>query len=81
MNDRHYRQIIATVALGIVVAGTSACAIGTTYHRPDVPSPPAFRESLPEGWTDAQPSDGAPRGEWWTLYKDSGLDELESQVE
>jgi len=80
MNDRHYRQIIATVALGIVVAGTSACAIGTTYHRPDVPSPPAFRESLPEGWTDAQPSDGAPRGEWWTLYKDSGLDELESQV-
>ena len=36
--------------------------------RPEVPasgrcpSPPAFNEALPAGWTDAQPSDGALRG-------------------
>jgi NodT family efflux transporter outer membrane factor (OMF) lipoprotein len=50
------------------------------YQRPDMPVAPAFRESLPAGWTDAQPSDSAPRGRWWDVYKDSGLDALEDQV-
>jgi len=70
------------VAMAAVIAqlATSACAIDMKYQRPEMPSPPAFRESLPPGWTDAQPSDGAPRGSWWNVYKDAGLDALEDGV-
>ena len=58
----------------------NACAVGAKYQRPEMPAPPAFRESLPAGWTDAQPGDSAPRGRWWEVFKDSGLDALEDQV-
>jgi NodT family efflux transporter outer membrane factor (OMF) lipoprotein len=71
-----------TIVVGAVSAllSTSACSVSVKYQRPEMPVPPAFRESLPAGWTDAQPSDSAPRGRWWDVYKDSGLDALEDQV-
>ena len=59
---------------------SSACAIGPKYRRPDTPAPPAFKEAPPAGWKDAQPNDGAPRGTWWRVYNDPGLDALEGQV-
>ena len=70
---------IAVAAVGALL-GTSACAVGPKYQRPDTPTPPAFHEALPAGWTDAQPNDGAPRGRWWERLQRSGLDALEDQV-
>jgi NodT family efflux transporter outer membrane factor (OMF) lipoprotein len=67
----------ATIA---VLFGSSACAIGPKYQRPETPTPPAFRETLPPGWTDAQPSDSAPRGAWWRVFNNPDLDALEEQV-
>ena len=68
------------VAVVSALLGTSACAVGVKYQRPETPAPPAFHESLPAGWTDAQPTDSVPRGRWWGVYKDAGLDALERQV-
>ncbi len=51
-----------------------APAIGPKYMRPAAPASPAFKEALPNGWTSAQPDDSVPRGPWWNVYKDSGLD-------
>lgn len=32
-------------------------------------------------WKTAQPSDQIPRGEWWRIFNDATLDDLESQAE
>jgi len=74
------RPLTIVIAAVSALLSTSACAVGVKYQRPEMPAPPAFHESLPAGWTDAQPSDGAPRGRWWDVYKDSGLDALENRV-
>jgi NodT family efflux transporter outer membrane factor (OMF) lipoprotein len=41
-------------------------------------TPPAFKEAA--GWTPAQPADGVDRGDWWTVFNDPLLNQLESQV-
>jgi NodT family efflux transporter outer membrane factor (OMF) lipoprotein len=79
MNDKKSHRMAAAAA-GLALVATSACAAGIKYQRPAMPSAPAYRESLPEGWTDAQPSDSAPRGTWWSAFNDSSLDALEDRV-
>jgi NodT family efflux transporter outer membrane factor (OMF) lipoprotein len=71
--------ILAVLASGALVCGQlSACAVGPNYHRPDVATPPAFKEA--QGWAPAQPSDAADRADWWTVFGDPVLDDLEARV-
>jgi NodT family efflux transporter outer membrane factor (OMF) lipoprotein len=64
--------------------GFSACAVGPKYRRPDVQTPPAYKEQqVPAGsdqWKTANPSDGTLRGNWWELFGDPRLNRLEEQV-
>jgi NodT family efflux transporter outer membrane factor (OMF) lipoprotein len=59
-------------------AALAACEVGPNYHRSPVETPPAFKEA--DGWTPAQPADGVDRGDWWTVFNDPLLNQLESQV-
>jgi NodT family efflux transporter outer membrane factor (OMF) lipoprotein len=79
MNERIRQGSIVCATVGALLL-SNACAVGPKYRRPDTPAPLAFREAPPAGWEDAQPSDGAPRGAWWRVYNDTGLDALEGQV-
>jgi NodT family efflux transporter outer membrane factor (OMF) lipoprotein len=55
------------------------CMVGPDYQRPQVTMPAQYKE-LP-GWTAASPAaDDAPKGEWWTLFNDPLLDQLEPSV-
>jgi NodT family efflux transporter outer membrane factor (OMF) lipoprotein len=54
--------------------------VGPKYQRPSIPTPGAYGEALPEGWKEAQPTDGAIRGKWWETYQDPQLNALEDQV-
>jgi outer membrane protein TolC len=54
--------------------------VGPDYHRASAPVAKQFKEQPPEGWTQASPSDAAPKGDWWTDFHDPLLDELEPQV-
>ena len=56
----------------------AACAVGPNYKRPSVETPPAFKEAA--GWTPAKPADGLDRGDWWSMFNDPMLDELEKRV-
>ena len=38
---------------------------------------PASYKEAPEGWKVAQPADQADRGNWWAIYADPQLDDLE----
>ena len=67
---------------GLVAAtafALTACTVGPDYVRPAADAPQAFKEA--EGWKPAQPKDQAPRGNWWTVFGDPRLDELEAQVD
>jgi NodT family efflux transporter outer membrane factor (OMF) lipoprotein len=63
-----------------LTAGLAACMVGPDYHRASAPVAKQFKEPPPEGWTQASPSDAAPKGDWWTDFHDPLLDELEPQV-
>jgi NodT family efflux transporter outer membrane factor (OMF) lipoprotein len=67
-------------SLLIVSAALSGCMVGPNYHRASAPVAKEFKEQPPEGWTQASPSDAAPKGDWWTEFHDSLLDQLEPQV-
>lgn len=58
----------------------AGCMTGPTYHRPAPLSPPAAHYSELAGWSQAIPSDAAPKGDWWTLFNDPLLNELAPQV-
>ena len=58
------------------------CAVGPNYVKPSTAAPAAFKEASvePSEWKLAQPEDAFPRGSWWKIYGDPGLDALEEQV-
>jgi len=58
----------------------NGCMVGPNYKRPAAIVPPAFKESPPDGWKEAQPADGAIRGKWWEMFQDPELNALEEQV-
>ena len=62
-------------AVGLVLAG---CALGPNYSRPPVATAPAFKEA--DGWMKAAPGDLSDRGDWWTLFNDPVLNDLEAKV-
>jgi multidrug efflux system outer membrane protein len=71
----HATALAATVLL-------AACSVAPTYQRPDAQVGAAFKESVPESaqWKLAQPSDALARGEWWTIFGDPKLDELQAEA-
>ncbi len=66
-----------TVALSLIGSG---CIKGPNYQRPVAAVPQSYKEAPPEGWKEAQPSDGVLRGKWWEIFGDPALNALEEQV-
>lgn len=54
--------------------------VGPNYQRAPVPTPPAFKEPPPAGWKDATPHDEISKGNWWEVFGDSQLNDLETQA-
>ncbi|MDR5855926.1 efflux transporter outer membrane subunit [Caballeronia sp. LZ062] len=76
---RHARKLSAIAIAASCALLIAGCAVGPDYQRPSTPMPAAFKEA-PEGWKIAQPADRADRGDWWTVYNDSRLDDLETRL-
>ena len=72
---RRTRPFVVPVLL---CGALSACLVGPHYRRPAVATPPAFKEAA--GWAPVQPSDAADRKDWWTVFGDPVLDDLEARV-
>ena len=63
---------LATAAYGALPS------VGPDYVRPQVQVPDAYRDADGAGaWTASAPADGTPRGTWWRIFSDPGLDRLE----
>jgi NodT family efflux transporter outer membrane factor (OMF) lipoprotein len=73
------RDCLRAVFLAAGLFFLAGCAVGPHYSRPSAPTPPAYKET-PENWKQAQPADQTFRGEWWEIYQDAQLNQLEEQV-
>jgi len=74
--------ISSLLAVLLVLAG---CSMAPTYNKPDVDAPGAYKEAAPAtpqaaNWKTAQPSEQIARGEWWTVFDDAALSELEQRA-
>ena len=72
------------LAAGLLMTLVAACSVGPTYKRPEIDTPTAFKEAptappsqAANAWKPAQPSDALPRGQWWLLFGDETLNNLE----
>ena len=68
------RPVLTTLCV-LALAG---CAVGPDYQRPD-PVLPANWHTLP-AFKAAQPGDNQLKGDWWTMFGDARLNELEQQA-
>lgn len=72
MQSRHLLTLGVAALLG-------SCAVGPNYHRPSAPVPQRFKEA--EGWKPAEPREVASGADWWSVYEDPTLDDLERQID
>jgi NodT family efflux transporter outer membrane factor (OMF) lipoprotein len=66
------------LVVALFASQLTACAVGPDYIRPQAPVATEFKEV--KGWKTAQPRDTAISGQWWEIFNDPKLNELESQV-
>jgi NodT family efflux transporter outer membrane factor (OMF) lipoprotein len=52
--------------------------VGPDYHKPRLVVPATYKTA--QGWVQAKPADGAPKGAWWTVFGDADLNRLEPLV-
>ena len=78
---RNVSRRIAASASGFACAALvlAGCTLGPNYARPAAESPAQYKEA--QGWKTAEPRDGEPRGQWWSVFADPQLDALLSQVD
>jgi NodT family efflux transporter outer membrane factor (OMF) lipoprotein len=74
-------------AIPAALLALSGCMVGPNYKTPPAIMAPAFKETTPtsfaenDGWKPGQPSDSKLKGDWWTLFQDAQLNQLETQVD
>ena len=71
---------VRALAASVAVASLAACNFAPPYTKPTLPTPPptAYKEMGP--WTPAVPADDAPRNQWWLVYSDKTLNDLETKL-
>ena len=79
------RALSITIAAALLLL--SGCMVGPNYKTPSAIMAPSFKETTPasfaqnDGWKPGEPSDTRLKGDWWTLFHDARLNELEAQVD
>lgn len=74
-DDRQQLRVGILVVLAISLTG---CSVGPKYKTPTVSVPPAYKEI--GDWKTAQPNDQNLGGNWWEIFHDQQLNDLEQQV-
>jgi NodT family efflux transporter outer membrane factor (OMF) lipoprotein len=69
-------RLLLTAALAAILGG---CSLAPPYSPPATPIAAAYKEQGP--WTPAAPADAQARGQWWAMFSDPVLDDLEARAE
>jgi multidrug efflux system outer membrane protein len=71
------------LGLALVAAGFSAslqAAVGPDYQRPAAPVEAQFADAELGAWKEAAPAEAIARGDWWSVFHDTFLDDLEREA-
>ena len=63
----------------LLSVGLAGCSLAPDYQKPALTTPIAYANMGP--WSPASPNDAAPRGDWWEMYDDPVLNQLETRIE
>jgi NodT family efflux transporter outer membrane factor (OMF) lipoprotein len=80
------RFILTGIVALILVLLLAGCTVGPKYVKPTAPTTPAYKEDPPaafkesEQWQPAHPGDQTSRGNWWEIFGDPELNQLEEQI-
>jgi NodT family efflux transporter outer membrane factor (OMF) lipoprotein len=69
---------LATLLLLLALLAAAGCSVGPKYHTPVAPTTPAYKEL--GNWKTAQPNEQSLGGNWWEIFQDPQLNELEQQI-
>src|SRR5215510_3605894 len=65
---------IKFIAIGLLLVAMAGCTVGPNYKRPSVPEATAWKEQAVTTNTPILP------GQWWEIFNDPTLAELEGQA-
>ncbi|MFZ4875876.1 efflux transporter outer membrane subunit [Janthinobacterium sp. Mn2066] len=68
---------------GALLSLMAACSVEQPWQRPEASIPSTFKEAPAQdnaGWKLAEPAEEAQRGQWWAIFGDPLLDQLEHQA-
>jgi len=74
----HFQRACRSVWV-LAALAFAGCSLAPVYVPPSVQTPETFKEQ--GTWVDAAPADQMQRTDWWHLYGDATLDELETKVD
>ena len=66
--------------IGLLLAFISGCAVGPNYQRPAVSTPTSYKEAGLGDWKQSTPQDAIAKGNWWEVFGDVTLNQLEQQA-
>ena len=69
---------LAALAMTGLAVLAGCTTVGPDYKRPAPQVPPAFEQQGP--WKEAVPGDLIARGDWWSVFGDPVLDNLEKRA-
>jgi NodT family efflux transporter outer membrane factor (OMF) lipoprotein len=72
------RKVLPAVVASVVASILAACSLAPPYKPPQTEEVAQFKEA--GDWMPAQPADAQQRGDWWEVFSDSKLNELETQL-
>jgi multidrug efflux system outer membrane protein len=59
----------------------AGCSLAPAYERPNVAAPATFKEAITDAhWKTAEPAEANTRGEWWQVFGDPFLNDLETRA-
>jgi NodT family efflux transporter outer membrane factor (OMF) lipoprotein len=90
MRTKLFPRAACSLMIAVGTALSVGCTPGPAYVRPSLNVPDHFKEAATQapgvqraapGWVLAHPDDTADRSDWWTLFGDDTLDQLEARVD
>jgi len=69
---------LSSLGLTSVLVLLAGCSVGPDYVKPTVPEPTSYKEA--GKWKKAEPSDNIAKGNWYTVFHDKQLNDLEARA-
>ncbi len=64
----------------IVTLALAGCAVGPNYKRPTTETPAHYKAEALGSWKEGQPGDHVPKGDWWNIFGDQTLNDLQGRA-